>query len=64
MTPLGLVPEGSGNRFEEVVEVDLLRIDRDGSRLDLREIENVADEVQEIGAGAVDRARKLDLLGR
>src|SRR6185312_11117123 len=63
-TPFRLVPEGTGNRFEETVEGDLLGVDRDCSRFDFREVEDVADEVQEISSGAVDRARKLDLLVR
>ena len=63
-TSFGLVPERSRNRFEETVKGDLLGIDRYRSRFNLRKIENVADEIQEICAGAVDRARKLDLLVR
>ena len=62
MAPLGLVAERARHRVEQVGEVDLLGIDRDGSRLDLGQIEDVADEVHEVGAGAVDGARELDLL--
>ena len=46
-----------------LAEEDLLGIDRDRAGLDLRQVEDVADEVQQVGAGAVDGARELDLLG-
>ena len=36
---------------------------RNRAGFDLREVENVADQVQEIGSGAVDGTRELDLLG-
>ena len=45
-------------------EEDLLGVDRDGAGFDLRQIENVADQVEQVGAGAVDGAGELDLLGR
>ena len=44
------------------VEGDFLDLDSDRAGLDLREIENVVDEVEQVGAGRVDVARKLDLL--
>ena len=59
---LRLVPERPGHDVEQVGEEDLLGIDRDGAGLDLRQVEDVADEVQQVGAGAVDGARELDLL--
>ena len=34
---------------------------RDGARFDLGEIENVADEVEQVRAGAVNGAGELDL---
>ena len=37
-------------------------IDRDRAGLDLRKIENVVDEIEQIGARRVNAARKLDLL--
>jgi len=40
------------------------RVDGDRARFDLGEIEDVADQVQKVGAGAVDGARELDLFGR
>ena len=62
MAALGLVPERPRHRLEQVREVDLLGVDRDGAGLDLRQVEDVADQVQQVGAGAVDGARELDLL--
>ena len=59
-----LVPERPRDRVEQVGDEDFLRIDRDRAGLDLRQIEDVADQVQQVGAGAVDGARELDLLGR
>ena len=56
-----LVAEGAGHHVEQAGEEDFLGIDRDGARFDLREIENVADQVQQIGPGAVNGARELDL---
>ena len=48
----------------KIGEDDLLGVDRHGSGFDLGQVENVADQVQEVGAGAVDGAGELDLLGR
>ena len=61
---LGLVAERARHRLEQVGEEDLLGLDRDGARLDLRQVEDVADQVQQVGAGAVDGAGELDLLAR
>src|SRR6266850_4704000 len=36
-------------------------LDRDRARFDLGQIENVADQIQQIGARSVNRARELDL---
>ena len=57
-----LVTERAGHHVEQAGEEDLLGFHRDGSGFDLREIENVADQVQQIGPGAVNGARELDLL--
>lgn len=46
------VPERPRHHFEQVADEDLLGIDRDRSGLDFGEIEDVADEVEQIGAGA------------
>ena len=56
--------ERADNHLQQVREVDLLGFDGDRARLDLREVENVGDQVEEVGAGAVNRARELDLFGR
>ena len=45
-----------------LLEQHFLRVDRHGAGLDLRQVENVADQVQQVGAGAVDGAGELDLL--
>src|SRR5215831_9718443 len=50
MASLRLMPERARNR-----------IHADRARLDLRQIENIADEIHQIGAGAVDGAREFDL---
>jgi hypothetical protein len=59
---LGDVAEVALDRLAQAGERQLLGLDRDRPRLDLREIEDVADEVEEIGAGAVDGAGEFDLL--
>ncbi len=61
---LGHVPEVAVDGVAQAGEGDLLDLDGDGAGLDLREIENVVDEVQQVGAGRVDVAGELDLLGR
>ena len=55
---------GRADRVEQVGEEDLLGVDRDGAGFDLRQIEDVADQVEQVGAGAVDGAGEFDLLGR
>ncbi len=59
---LRFVPERPDDHVLQGQEEDLLDIDRDRPRLDLGEIEDVADQVHQVGARAVDRAGKLDLL--
>ncbi len=59
-----LVTEGPRDGFEQRSEEDLFRFDRYGARFDLGKIENVADEVEQVGSGAMNGARKLDLLRR
>ena len=56
------VAEGTGHHFQQAGEEDFLRLDRNRSGLDLGKIENIADQVEQVGAGAVNGARKLDLL--
>ena len=61
---LRLVAERPRDHVEQVGEEDLLGVDRDGAGFDLRQVENVADQVEQVGAGAVDGAGELDLLRR
>ena len=61
---LGHVPEIAVDVVAQAGEGDFFDLDRHGAGFDLREIENVVDEVQQVGAGRVDVARELDLLGR
>ena len=49
------------HHVEQVGEENLLGIDRDRAGFDLRQIENVADQIEQVGAGAVDGAGELDL---
>ena len=59
-----LVPERPGDRFDQVGDEHLLRVHRDGAGFDLRQVENVADQVEQVGARAMDGAGELHLLGR
>src|SRR5580692_8735762 len=59
---LCLMPERTRHHFQQVREKDLLRLNRNCSRFNLREIENVADQVQQVSSGTVNRAGKFDLL--
>ena len=61
---LRLVAERPRHRVEQVGEEDLLGVDRHRAGFDLRQVEDVADQVQQVGAGAVDGAGELDLLVR
>ena len=60
----GLVAERPRHGLLQVGQQDLLGIHRHRAGFDLRQVENVADQVEQIGAGAVDRARELDLARR
>src|SRR4029077_8496402 len=60
----GFVPEGAADGLEQVGEEHLLGLDRDRSGFDLRQVENIGDQVQQVGARTVNRASKLDLLRR
>ena len=55
---LGHVPEVAIDGVAQAGEGNLLGLDGDGAGLDLRKIENVVDEVQQVGAGGVDVAGK------
>ena len=60
---LGHVPEVAVDVVAQAGEGDFLDLDGHRAGLDLREIEDVVDEVQQVGAGRVDVAGELDLLG-
>ena len=57
----GFVAEAALEVLAQVRERDLLAVDGDRARLDLRQVEDVADQVQQVGAGRVDRLGELDL---
>ena len=59
---LRLVAERTCDRLKQAGEGDLLGVDGNGAELDLGQVEDVADEVQKVGAGTVNRARELNLL--
>jgi hypothetical protein len=61
---LGHVAEAAIEVVEHAAERDRLDVDRHRARLDLRQVENVVDQVEQVGAGRVDVARELDLLRR
>src|ERR1700759_1541167 len=56
------VAERPPDHIEQIVEIDFFRLDRYGSGLDLRQVENVADQVQQVRPRAVNGAREFDLL--
>ncbi len=60
----GHVPEVAIDGVAQAGERDLLDLDGDGAGLDLREVENVVDQVEQVGAGGVDVAGEIDLLGQ
>src|SRR5262252_1346947 len=59
LAAFGLVAERPRDHVDQVAEEYVLDIDRHSSRLDLRQVENVADQVQKVGASTVDRTREL-----
>src|SRR5579862_1775128 len=59
---LRLVAEGPRDHVHQIREEYLRGIDRDGARFDLRQVEDVADEVEQVGPCAVNGAGELDLL--
>src|ERR1700722_8430855 len=58
----GLVPERPRHHFKQVAEEYFFRFDRHRARLNFREIEDVTDQIQQIGSGAVNGAREFNLL--
>ena len=59
---LGEVAEAALDRALQVVEAQLADVDRDRARLDLRQVEDVVDQHQQVVARRVDRLGELDLL--
>src|ERR1700722_5813805 len=57
-----LVPEGACHHLDQAAEEYLFSFDRDGARLDLGEVQDVADEVEKICSCAVTGASELHLL--
>src|SRR5580700_5247808 len=55
------MPEITLDRLAQMSELQVLTLHGDGARFDLRQIQNITDQIQQIRAGAVDRVRKLDL---
>src|SRR5258705_13764045 len=58
---LGFMAERTRNGRHDVREVDFLGFDSDGSRFDLRQVENVADQVQKIASRTVNGAGEFHL---
>src|SRR5450432_266453 len=54
---LGLMTERAGNHIEQAGEEHFLRLNRHCARFDLRQIEDVADQVEQIRSRAVNRTR-------
>src|SRR5687767_3119342 len=53
--------EAAFHRLTKIGEGDFLDVDRDGAGLDLRQIQNVVDEVEQIGTGGVNAPGEFDL---
>ncbi len=58
------MPEWPRHHFEKIAEGDLLRLDGDRSGLDLRQVQDIADEIEKVGARTMDRLCEFNLLGR
>ena len=56
------VPEWPRHHVDEVGEEHLLSVHGDSAGFDLGQVEDIADQIKQVGAGAMDRAGKLDLL--
>ena len=59
---LGERPERALDVVADVAERDVGRLHVHLPGLDLREVEDVVDQVEQVGARLVDRLRELDLL--
>jgi hypothetical protein len=60
----GHVAEGAVHVVAQVREAVFRHVQRDGTGLDLRQVENVVNQGQQVGAGAVDGLREFHLLAR
>ena len=58
------VAEVALHRVAQHGEGHVLRLDGHRARFDLGEVEDVADQVEQVGAGSVNGLGELDLLGR
>ena len=58
----GHVPKAALHRLAQSCKRHLFRFDGDGAGFDFGKVENVADEIQEIGAGRMNIFRELHLL--
>src|SRR6185312_294144 len=61
LAAFGFVGEAALDRAAQIGELDLLALHGDRARLDLGEIQDVADEIQKVGAGGVYGPREFDL---
>ena len=59
---LRFVAERARHHLQQAGEEYLLRFHRNRAGFDLRQVENVADQVEQVRSRAMDRARKLHLL--
>ena len=55
--------EGAVDVIAQIGQADFARFNGHGAGLDLGQVENIADERQQIGPGGIDSFGKLDLLG-
>ncbi len=58
------VAERARHHVEQAGEEYFLRLDGNRAGFDLRQVQNVGDQVQQVRSGAMNRARELDLLVR
>ncbi len=56
--------ERPSNRLDDIGKADFLGFDGDGAGFDLGQVENVADQIEQVSAGAVNGTGKVDLLER
>src|SRR6185436_5826958 len=61
---IGDVVERAPDAVAKGAESDFFRFHGDGARLDLRQVENVVDQRQQVGAGRMDVPGEIDRLAR